>query len=98
MATTTAPVPSPPLVHTYVQTSHLHHDMTVDGVVVAHRYQHVVTGMHHVRRVAPGAVLGTVVVNTYDKVVADRAWVALYREHVAAHAAAVQSAAQSTAA
>lgn len=83
--------PGPVLAHTYVQTSHLHHEFTVDGRVVAHRYQHIVTGMHHVRRIDGGDVIGTPVVNTYDKVVADRAWVALYREHTAAHVAATQA-------
>ncbi len=76
----TAEITGPVTVRDYVQTSHQQYDMRdARGVLVAHRYQHIVTGTHYVRDVADGS--GAPVYSGLSEVEARKAWVRLYRKY-----------------
>lgn len=83
MTSTTAPAPTGPVdIRTYVQTSHLQHDMiAADGTVIAHRYQHIVTGIHYVRDYAANGDFGAPVYSGPSELEARKAWVRLYRKY-----------------
>jgi hypothetical protein len=83
MDTTTAPT-GPVNIRDYVQTSHQQYDMIApDGRTLAHRYQHIVTGVHYVRDYgADGSTRFAVPVYAgRDEVEVRKAWVRLYRKY-----------------
>lgn len=70
----------PVTVRAYVQTSHQQYDMiAADGTVVAHRYQHIVTGTHYVRDIAAGC--GPPIYSGPSEIEARKAWIRLYRKY-----------------
>lgn len=81
--TNTAAATGPVTINSYVQTSHMHHDIiAADGrTVLVHRYQHIVTGNHYVRDYAGNGQFGAPVYAGPCEIAAKRAFVALYRKY-----------------
>ena len=79
MANSTGPV----TVRDYVETSHLQFDLLAnDGrTVLAHRYQHIVTGTHYVRDYAENGPFATPVYSGPSEIEARKAWVKLMRKY-----------------
>jgi hypothetical protein len=77
MDTATGPVS----IRDYVQTSHQQYEMTApDGRTLAHRYHHIVTGLHYVRDIAADR-FGAPIYAGPSEVEARKAWVRLYRKY-----------------
>ena len=75
---TTGPV----TVRDYVQTSHQQFDMiSAAGEVIAHRYQHIVTGNHYVRDYLANGTFGAPIYSGPSEIEARKAWVRLYRKY-----------------
>lgn len=71
----------PVTVRDYVENSHQQFDMIdADGVRVAHRYQHIVTGTHYVRDLAAD-IFGVPVYAGPSEIEARKAWIRLYRKY-----------------
>ena len=71
-------------VRSYVQTGHLNHEMkdVATGMMVAHRYQHVVTGIHYVRDYGPAVEsFAPPVYSGPSEQEANKAWITLYRRY-----------------
>jgi hypothetical protein len=76
-----APPVGPLLTRDYVATSHQHFELIDQtGRVVAHRYQHIVTGTHYVRDYATNGTFGAPVYEGRDEIEVRKAWVRIYRK------------------
>lgn len=73
----------PVQIRAYVENSHRHVEMlTNDGAVVAHRWEHIVTGHHYVTEfTVEDNILGVDIVQHATKRQADVAWVKLYKKY-----------------
>ena len=77
-----APVVGPLLSRSYVQTSHQHYELRDQtGRTVAHRYEHIVTGMHYVRDYVANGTFGVPVYAGPSDLEARKAWVKIYRAY-----------------